>query len=72
VVKADLRQSSSIALSLMNLFYGVNQGREVIAFHPAFVATIGRLAQETDAQLAELKATDRFKQGMAKLGLPKS
>jgi hypothetical protein len=69
-VKADLRQSASIALSLMDLFYGVNQSRNVIAFHPAFVATIGRLAQETDALLAELKATDRFKQGLAKFGLP--
>jgi hypothetical protein len=72
VVKADLRQTASIALSLMDLFYGVNQGRNVIAFSPAFAATIGRLAQETDALLAEMKATDRFKRGLAKFGLPDS
>lgn len=71
-VKADLRQTASIALTIMDLFYGVNQSRNVIAFHPAFVPTMGRLAQETDALLAELKATDRFKQGMAKFGLPKA
>jgi hypothetical protein len=71
-VKADLRQTASIALTLMDLFYGVNQGRNVIAFYPDFAANIGRFAQETDALLAEMKATDRFKQGMAKFGLPKN
>jgi hypothetical protein len=69
VAKADLRQATSIALSLMDLFYGVNQGRNVIAFYPVFAATIGRLAQETDALLAEMKATDRFKRGLAQFGL---
>jgi hypothetical protein len=72
VVKADLRQAASIALTLMDLFYGVNRGRNVIGFSPAFAVTIGRLAQETDALLAEMKATDRFKRGLAKFGLPDS
>jgi hypothetical protein len=54
----------------MDLFYGVNQGRDVIAFYPDFAASVGRLAQETDALLAEMKATDRFKRGLAKFELP--
>jgi hypothetical protein len=69
-VKADLWQTASIALTLMDLFYGVNQGRDVIAFYPDFAASVGRLAQETDALLAEMKATDRFKRGLAKFELP--
>ncbi len=56
----------------MDLFYGVNQGQNAIGFYPAFAATIGRLAQQTDALLAEMKATDRFKRGLAKFGLPDS
>jgi hypothetical protein len=50
-VKADLWQTASIALTLMDLFYGVNQGRNVIAFYPDFAASVGRLAQETDVLL---------------------
>jgi hypothetical protein len=69
VVKADLRQTASIALTLMDLFYGVNQGRNAISFYPDFAASVGRLARDTDALLAELKATDRFKRGLAKFGL---
>ena len=69
-VKADLWQMASIALTLMDLFYGVNQGRGVIAFYPDFAASVGRLAQETDALLAEMKATDRFKRGLSRFGLP--
>ncbi len=71
-VKADLWQAASIALTLMDLLYGVNQGRNVIAFYQDFAASVGRLAQETDALLVEMKATDRFKRGLAKFGLPDS
>jgi hypothetical protein len=42
----------------------------MIGFSLVFAVTIGRLAQETDALLVEMKATDRFKRGMAKFGLP--
>jgi hypothetical protein len=66
-VKADLWQTASIALTLMDLFYGVNQGRNVIAFYPDFAASVGRLAQATDVLLTEMKATDRFRRGLAKL-----
>ena len=71
-VKADLWQTASIALTLMDLFYGVNKERNVIAFYPDFANSLGRLAQETDALLAEMKAADRFKRGLAKFGLPDS
>jgi hypothetical protein len=71
-VKTDLWQTASIELSLMDLLYGVNQGHNVIAFCSDFTPWVRRLAQETDALLAEMKTTDRFKRGIAKFGLPES
>ena len=69
-VKGDLWQTASIALSLMDLFYGVNQGRNVITFCTNFAPYVAQLAKRTDDMLAEIKATDRFKRGAAKFGLP--
>jgi hypothetical protein len=71
-VKADPWQTASIALTLMDLLYGVNQERNVITFCPNFTGIVGRLAQGADALLAEMKATRRFKRGLAKFGLPDS
>ena len=69
-VKVDLWQSASIALSLMDLFYGINQKLAVIEFIPGFEQSLDRFAGQTDLLLAELKATDRYKRIFARLGLP--
>jgi CRISPR/Cas system CSM-associated protein Csm2 small subunit len=66
-VKADLWQSAAVALELMDLFYGVNRGRDVIAFHADFARHMERLARTTDALLDEQKASERYKRTMAKL-----
>jgi hypothetical protein len=67
--KADLWQTGSIALTLVDLFYGVNQGRNVIEFCPGFTCHVGRLAQDNEALINEIKSTDRFKQALAKFGV---
>jgi hypothetical protein len=41
LVKIDLWLAASIALDLMNLFYGANAGRNVIEFMPNFPAFLG-------------------------------
>jgi len=69
-IRTDLWHIGSIAITLMDLFYGVNQGRNVIDFCRDFPLHIDRLARESNALLDEMKATDRFKRAVAKYGLP--
>ena len=72
-VTADLWLIASVAITLMDLFYGVvNQGRNVLEFRTGFANSIGQMAEESNALLAELKATDRFKRGIEKFGLPET
>jgi hypothetical protein len=68
-VKADLWMTGSIALTLVDFFYGVNQGRNVIEFCADFTRHVGRLAQENEALVAEIRSTDRFKRAQQKFGL---
>jgi hypothetical protein len=65
-VKTDLWLAAGIALELMDWFYGINKGRDVIAFAPGFVDDVQGLAKATDALRAEMVATDRYKAAMAK------
>jgi hypothetical protein len=72
-VKTDLWWISSAAISLMDLFYGVARdvanatGRSVIGFRTDFQRTILGLAAESNALLAELRGSDRFKAAMFKM-----
>lgn len=65
-VKADLWLTSSIAIELMDLLYGVNESHGVIEFTPNFVAYLTHAAQENAALHAEITSTDRFKRAMEK------
>jgi CRISPR/Cas system CSM-associated protein Csm2 small subunit len=67
LVKTDLWQSAAVALELMDLFYGVNRGRDVITFHADFARYMERLVRTTDALLNEQKASERYKLAMARL-----
>ncbi len=68
VVKVDLWQTGSIALTLLDFFYGVNQGRNVIEFCLGFPRHVERLAKDNDALISELKSTDRFKRAQQRFG----
>jgi hypothetical protein len=65
-VKTDLWLAAGVALELMDWFYGINKGRDVIAFAPGFVDDVQALAKATDALRAEMVETDRFKAAIAK------
>lgn len=69
-VTTDLWLLASVAITLMDLLYGVNQSRNVIEFRPDFPDVIGRMAYDSNSLLAEMKATDRFKRAMEKFGAP--
>jgi hypothetical protein len=68
IVKVDLWQTGSIALTLVDFFYGVNQGRNVIEFCVGFPDHVHRLAKDNDALINELKSTERFKRAQQKFG----
>jgi hypothetical protein len=61
--------ASTIGLELVDWFYGVNQGRDVIEFKPNFVDEVQVLAKVTNAHQDEMMATDRYKRAMAKSGV---
>jgi hypothetical protein len=66
-VKTDLWLAASVALELMDWFYGVNRGRRgAIEFVPNFVHDVQALAGGTDSLRVEMAATERFKAAMAK------
>jgi hypothetical protein len=71
-VKTDLWLIASVALTLMDLLYEVNQERNVIEFRHDFADTIAAMADESNALLAEMKSTDRYKSAMQKFGLPEA
>jgi hypothetical protein len=59
-------------LTLVDFFYGVTQRVNVIEFCSDFARHVGRIAEENEALLTELKSTDRFKQALQKFGAPKT
>jgi hypothetical protein len=67
-VKADLWLIGSVAITLMDLFYGVNHGRNVIEFRQGFPEMIAHMANESNTLLGEMRSTDRYKAAMKKFG----
>ncbi|KYG19477.1 hypothetical protein SE92_03725 [Bradyrhizobium sp. AT1] len=65
-VKIDLWLSASVALDVMDLFYGVNQGRDVITFMDHFPEFFTRLQSDTEALRQEIMATDRAQAALVK------
>ncbi|HSD91661.1 MAG TPA: hypothetical protein VLB11_01370 [Methyloceanibacter sp.] len=66
-VKVDLWMIGNIAVGLMDLFYGVNQGRDVIKLVDDFAPRLEKLWNTNKALHAEMTASERYKQTMARL-----
>jgi hypothetical protein len=60
-VKTDLWRIGKIAISLLDLFYGVNQGLNVINFVDDFHVRLDALVMQSKAIHAEMTSTDRYK-----------
>jgi hypothetical protein len=60
-VKTELWQLGNVAIGLLELLYGVNQGRDVVKFVDDFVPRLQQLMEENNALRAEMTSTDRFK-----------
>jgi hypothetical protein len=71
-VRADLWLISSVAITLMDLFYGITKGvaletgRSVVEFRLGYANGIAGLAAESNALLDEIKGSDRYKTAMRK------
>lgn len=61
LVKTDLWQIGNIALGLMNLFYGINKGLDVIKFVDDFVPRLKALEANNHALKEEMMNTERYK-----------
>jgi len=60
-VKSDLWRMGNIAISLLDLFYGVNPGLNVIKFVDDFHVRFDALVTQSMALNAEMTSTDRYK-----------
>jgi hypothetical protein len=65
-VKSDLWRVGNIAISLLDLFYGVNKSIGSIKFVDDFSQSFGVLVERSNALRTEMMATDRFKAAAAK------
>jgi hypothetical protein len=65
-VKIDLWRIGSIAITLLDLFYGVNTGRDVIKFVDNYVPVFHQLAAKDAALRGEMVSSDRYKKAMEK------
>jgi hypothetical protein len=66
-VKTDLWMISRIAVILMETFYGVNQGRNVIKFADDFLPRFEKLAGDNRLLHGEMTATERHKKAQQKI-----
>jgi hypothetical protein len=66
LVKTDLWLIGKIALTLLDLFYGVNAPLNVIKFVDDFQAQFTGMVQQSTVLRAEMMSTDRYKRAMAK------
>jgi len=65
-IKIDLWRIGSVAITLLDVFYGVNEGRNVIKFVDNFLPIFEGMVEKDKALRAEMMSTDRFKRAVAK------
>jgi hypothetical protein len=65
-VKGDLWLISSVAITLMDLMYGVNQSSNAIKFPSDFHHMIEQMLADNRALLADIKETERYKLALDK------
>jgi hypothetical protein len=57
----------NIAVGLLDLFYGVNQGRNVIKFVDDFLPRFDKIVRDNKALHVEMTGTQRYKRVQQKL-----
>jgi hypothetical protein len=66
--RSDLWLVAGVALTLMDLLYGMNQSLKVIAFNPDFAGAMQSYATKINAPLDDMARTQLFKAAMEKHG----
>ncbi len=67
-VTGDLLMASGIALSLIDLFYGVNKDLNAIVWRDDFESRFASLFERETALRSEMQQSDRFKEQQRKFG----
>ena len=67
-VKSDFLMTSKIAISLIDLFYGVNKTVNAIVWRDDFQSRLGSLLKQDGALRKEMQSPDRFKEQLRKFG----
>jgi hypothetical protein len=67
-VTGDLLMASGIALSLIDLFYGVNKDVNAIVWRNDFESRFASLFERETALRSEMQSSDRFKEQQRKFG----
>jgi len=67
-VKGDLLMASGIAISLIDLFYGVNKDANAIVWRDDFESRFHSLFERETALRMEMHSSDRFKEQRRKFG----
>lgn len=61
-VKTTLWTIGNVGRNLMDIFYGVNRGRDVLKFSDDFISRLKTITLQNERLKAEMMASDRFKQ----------
>jgi len=64
LVKTDLWRIGSVAITLLDLFYGVNDGLNVIKFVDNFLPVFQKLVKKDKTLREEMMSSERFKRAM--------
>jgi hypothetical protein len=67
-VTGDLLMASGLALSLIDLFYGVNKDVNAIVWRDDFLSQFDALVARQDDRRSEILSSDQFKGGQQKFG----
>lgn len=60
-IKTDLWMIGNVAMGLMDLFYGINKGRDVIRFNDDFIPRLRSLRKQNDKLKKKIMEDSRFK-----------
>jgi hypothetical protein len=67
-VKCDLLMASKVAISIIDLFYGVNKDVNAIVWWDDFESRFTSLVEQETALRMEMRSSDRFKEQQRKFG----
>ncbi|MFZ2681962.1 MAG: hypothetical protein WAZ14_02625 [Patescibacteria group bacterium] len=69
-LKGNLWMIANVSYGLMDLFFGINQGKDLLKFHPDFVSRLKALRAKNDELKAVMMSSPRFQAALDKKPRP--